>query len=458
MKKRAAIVSSYHEECGAAYYSSRLIKHLTAEGFDVEIKRLPVSLLRTLAPYRLRAMADVEIKRIANEIKSFDVVFLQFEPGLYGSMPKFSYSRVLRLLKAAKNVVVTIHGFDREMHGRSFTGVMRQALRGNLISAYAEAMEGGVNPIIDSFWEYVRRSPHVKVMTFNRGDQILLQRYFDLKRIDNFPITYFAQDEVEQIRATTDRERFLRHYGLDPSKKYFAVYGFLSWYKGHLAAMKALEYLPEDWHLAIVGGEHPQALEADRDIGGYVRQILAFQIEKGRVPVEAGTSFLTNEKSSLTNAPQILAPVDYLNRQEIKGDFFKFSEFKHFFPSADIRNRIHYLGQVSDEDMPRFYAALDYPVHPYIKTKSGQSGSGPATFALEFRTRALFSNAPVFREMNLYFENAMHFFNVGNFIELAESLQRFDNFEGGLATSLDQALDKYNPKTMVAKYRDLIDA
>src|SRR5205823_2099584 len=113
---------------------------------------------------------------------------------------------------------------------------------------------------------------------FNRGDQTLLQRYFDLPQVTSYPICYFDQDEVNQVRASLDRETFLAQYGLDPKRKYFAVCGFFAPYKGHLTAMRALEFLPDDWSLVIVGGEHPQALEAGRDIGHYVRQLLSFPL------------------------------------------------------------------------------------------------------------------------------------------------------------------------------------
>ena len=43
-------------------------------------------------------------------------------------------------------------------------------------------------------------SSHVRVLTFCRADQILLQRYFDVSRISNYPISYFDQEEVARIR------------------------------------------------------------------------------------------------------------------------------------------------------------------------------------------------------------------------------------------------------------------
>jgi glycosyltransferase involved in cell wall biosynthesis len=472
MPGRVAIVSSYNEECGAAYYSSRLLKHLTAAGYTVEIKRLPLSLLRVHSPALVRRKGDREIQRIAHELKEFETVYLQFEPGLYGSRERIAYRRVLHLLKASRQVVITVHGFDRRIASRfSPAATLHNLTRGRLFAATRGVLEGGVDPAIETFWNYVRKSSHVKVMTFNRGDQILLQRFFDLTRIANYPICYFDQEEVAEIRHSIDRERFLTEYGLDPTRKYFAVCGFFAPYKGHLTAMKALEFLPEDWHLVIVGGEHPHGLEADKDIGRYVRQLMTFPLA-----VDKQISFDSNleidrgigDLKRLTNmnplsaakslATDTIVRSDHLYRRELRDRLFKFSEFKYFFPSSEIKHRIHYLGQATDEDMPRFYSALDYMVHPYMKTKSGQSGSGPATLAIEFGARALYSNAPVFREMHQYFEGGMQFFNIGNFMELADQLRRFGSFEGRLAAKRATAYDAYNPKGMIEAYRALADA
>ena len=60
--------------------------------------------------------------------------------------------------------------------------------------------------------------------------------------------------------------------------------------------------------------------------------------------------------------------------------------------------------------------------------------------------------------MGQYFEGAMQYFNIGNFMELADQLQRFDSFEPSLAAKRETALAIYNPKHMVEAYRQLIEA
>lgn len=453
--RRLAIVSSYQEECGAAFYSSRLLKHLSNSGFQVDVKRLPVTLLRISGSGAMRRKGDREIARIAGEICDYDAVLLQFEPGLYGSQARQSYGRVQRLLKASKRAIVTVHGFHRGIFRPSYFDAVINALTGQWRAAAIEMnlRSQAIMKYATRFWSYVARARHVHVLTFCRADQILLQRLFDLPRISNYPITYFDQGEVAKIKASANRGTVLQQFGLDPDHRYIGVFGFLSSYKGHLTAIKALEFLPDDWRLAIIGGEHPHAVEADRDIGAYLGQILAFSLlpEQQFNGHHSTTARLNNEFGEISSS------ID-LDRMQIKQDLFPKSEFKYFLPNDRILNRIQFVGQVSDDEMTRLYTAIDYAVHPYIKTKSGQSASGPATMAIEFGTRALFSNAPVFREMNQYFPDSMAFFNIGNFVELAEALQRFHLVEEHLTTSRERALKCYNPAGMVETYRNLLES
>lgn len=450
--KRVAIVSSYNEECGAAFYSSRLKKHLDLAGYHVDVIRLPVSLLRVTNPKFVRLKGDREIARICNEIRDYDCVLLQFEPGLYGTNAKSSYGRVEQLLRASKRAIVTVHGFERGLRKGGFFDLAGDLASGD-VGKFIDEIGYKIEKIeINRFWDYVRKASHVQVMTFCRGDAVVLKRFYDVERVSDFPITYFDQEEVASIRKKVDRDAFLSRFGLDPKKKYFSVLGFLSAYKGHLTAMKALEYLPDDWHLAIVGGEHPQGIAENKDIGAYIRQMLAYYLypeheKHGNTSIEMKSIGFAQKSFQATQQ----------DRQELKEVILKKSEFKYFVMNKDVSKRIHFLGQVTDEQMPEFYTALDYVTHPYMRTREGQSGSGPATMAIEFGSKSLFTNAPVFREMNQYFDGAMQMFNIGNFVELAEAMQRYDNFEPQLRASRETALKTYNPVGMIEAYRTLMD-
>ena len=118
----------------------------------------------------------------------------------------------------------------------------------------------------------------------------------------------------------------------------------------------------------------------------------------------------------------------------------------------NVVERVHFIGQITDEEMPKLYTTIDYVVLPYLQTTYGQSASGPATFALEFNCKAIFSHIPVFHSLEHYFKKAMFFSSVGNYQELAENILRYDNFTNDLSTRRKQALSHYNPEKMIRKY------
>lgn len=441
---KLAIVSSYNEECGAAYYSSRLKSHFEkSTGWPVDVLRLQVGLLRGRGKL-VERKGNAHIEEIRKQLSAYDGVMLQFEPGLYGSEARTSYRRVMRLIRSHPNVVLTVHGFDRVL-GKDITSfsMLRNFLRGRFGAAVREIVDTLNTSRAVLFWHRVRKLKSVKVLTFCKADRIILERYYDLRRVEDFPIAYFDQVEVSDVASSEPRDRTLERYNLDPGRTYVSIFGFFGHYKGHLTAIKALEYLPEDYHLLIVGGEHPHGIEAESHIGNYVQQLLTFSLYT-REDMEIGGHAEGSEPNLNIN---LSASLD-----SRKDDIFGLSPYKHFLTDKSLLDRIHFLGQVEDDEMPALYVASDYVVHPYIKTKSGQSGSGPATFAIEFGCKSLFSNAPVFREMEKYFSGAMCFFNIGNFVELAQQIERYDGVSSEISKARATAIETFNPQEMISSY------
>jgi glycosyltransferase involved in cell wall biosynthesis len=448
---RLAIVSSFDDECGPAFYTARLKHHLEAAGHDVDVLRLPVTLLRHAGPGALVRFADREIDRIAHAASSYDGVLLQFEPGLFGAHGWLRYKRAMRIIRAAKKVVLTVHGFDRITPRPDLIGVVRQLAEGTFsLPRYAAAHYHAMTGFRTRwFWRTLGRMRNVSILTFCIADRFMFERLYGIDQVHDFPLVYYSREEVSHLRATHTRHEVLTRYGLDPAKRYIAVAGFFGRYKGFLTAIKALEFLPDDYQLAIVGGEHPQAIAADADIGGYLREILGFALHErirpgdGDAPHGAST---TTASASVSRA------------EALEAELFRRTELRFFLPRKPLAHRVHFLGQVSDEEMPPLYLSLDVFVHPYIKTQAGQSASGPATLALEFGTTALFSNVSVFREMHRYFRGGMRFFNIGNFMELAQAIERYDRRAGPLRDRLDAAQQQFQPRDLVAKYEALLTA
>lgn len=65
-------------------------------------------------------------------------------------------------------------------------------------------------------------------------------------------------EELPQV-ATGDRQAAKKALGLPSDCRLVSIFGFVSHYKGHDVALDALKLLPAHYHLAVVGGSHPQA-------------------------------------------------------------------------------------------------------------------------------------------------------------------------------------------------------
>ena len=432
---KLAIISSYDEECGAAFYSARLKKHLETLGnHQVDVLRLNIGLLRATDSLSVKK-AKVHINDLINRMKEFDGVCMQFEPGLYGGAVHLAYPRILKLFDAHPNIVATIHGFHRPSPQGGLWGTLRSIYkkqRGRGFLSNVWEMYSSVKS--RKFWRQVKQRSNVKVLTFNASDEAYFRQNFELTHISNFPITYYSKEEVSTYKQKTNRDDYLRKHNLDPSKKYIGIFGFISPYKGHLVAFKMLEQLPKDYELLIIGGEHPHGLEPEVFVSNNIKHLIAY---------------LNNDK---INNSQPAIWKEFLN-----GVQFGQKEFLNLGTAdAKLKERIHFLGQVSDDEMPSFYSVIDYAILPYMKTFTGQSGSGPAVFALEFNCKTIFSNAPVFKILERYFPGAMMFTGIGNYYELASAIQKYDNFEDELSDNLKKALEKYNPATMVEKYNEML--
>jgi hypothetical protein len=89
-------------------------------------------------------------------------------------------------------------------------------------------------------------------------------------------------------------------------------------------------------------------------------------------------------------------------------------------------------------------AICDAVVFPYLEV--GQSASGPISQALELGCRIIASRTHTFLEFGKYHENAVEFFDIGNYLELAERIVAPPQF------SPRRGLPEFNAETNKATY------
>ncbi len=389
---RLAIVSTYDEMCGIAGYTRALEQQLRPHA-DVTVFDLDQYWLRS--PHaRVQRLADRHIKEIAGRLRDFDSVNIQLEYGTLGRTPGQIMRRLRRLVTAAPAVSVTFHtilGHDRldwPAIGRSLMkGRIGRALEIALVFRRNKGLAARTYGLLRS----CQRIKPVHVIVHNRRDARLLHDVYAMRNVDHHPLSFVAADQAERIRSVATRGDFPVLNALPADAKLIGSFGFLSPYKGFETALRALQYLPDDHHLLIFGGIHPQTIKREQALDPYI-QTLFDESHIGRTVFD-------------TIAGNASVHLDAASKELFA---------RH---PRDMHHRVHFMGVHDDENFMRAMALCDVVVLPYLEV--GQSSSGPIAMALNMGCRVLASRTLAFLQFARYHPGQIDFFDIGNYAELA---------------------------------------
>jgi len=316
-------VSTWKIPCGIATYCDNLVKALDAEGTRNTVA--PVH------PAEWKYCLPVDIARwqqsIVQQARDVDLVHIQHEHGLfgYGVGSKFAVKRFGGLLTAlqeiAKPVVTTFHT-DICTHSRrglrgKWDRFRRKYLWSRHVTHHFGSESGRARAIVHS--SATRRS--------------FVRHGFPVNSIQVIPHACLAPRNY-----TLSNEEAKAALGLPANSKLLSLFGFISQYKGHDLAMAALERLPENFHLAMVGGMHPEAKDDFLD--------------------------------------KLLASIP-----------------------ASMAHRIHVTGWVDRDTADTFFAATDVCLAPY-RGKTLLSGSGAITWGLSSGRPVIASKIEAFQNVD----------------------------------------------------------
>src|SRR5262249_46838644 len=156
-------------------------------------------------------------------------------------------------------------------------------------------------------------------------------------------------------------------------------------------------HLPENHHLLIFGGVHPQEIAPRQARHPYISTLLS------------GAYVDTTLYDRLdANGPQLVVNAE-AGVRELLGTH-----------PRDLSARIHFMGALNEADFLGGMAICDAVVFPYLEV--GQSSSGPISQALELGCRIIASRTHAFLEFAEYHKDSVEFFDIGNHLELAERL------------------------------------
>jgi len=396
-RERLAIVSTRNKLCGIASYTHALEHHL-GDLFEITVFDLDQYLLR--APHtRVRRLGDRHIKEICVQIKEFDAVSLQLEFGTLGRDARDIARRLRWLVQAAPRLSVTFHTLIRPPAFPS--GNFAKALAKRKINAAIDICraffhDNRLSLSVPRMMRQAQRRKPVSVIVHNRRDLFDARHLHRFDRVFDHPLSFLSQSEADEVLAHTTRRQFAQLDDLPHDSKLIGVFGFLSDYKGFETVIRALHHLPDEYHLLIFGGVHPNQIERHVAIHPYVASLLS----DARVDVTL--------YDHMHGAPTIGLNLDIERHLH---DLFG----RH---PRDLSNRIHFMGALDDKDFLAGMAICDVVVLPYLEV--GQSASGPISQAVELGCRVIASRTHTFLEFARYHPDTVEFFDIGNHLELAE--------------------------------------
>ncbi len=402
-RERLAIVSTADRLCGIAAYTAALREQLSHD-FDVTVLDLDQYLLRGQHA-SLRPLADRHIKELCCELARFDAVNLQLEYGTLGRSARDIYRRFCWLVAAAPRLCITFHTlvppprFPAAELVRAMAAFdLRRAVR-----VRAEFRRNNVLSVMIA--AQLRRSQRTKQVTaiaHTRRNRRELNYVYGLEHVFDHPLAFLPPTRANAIRNGARRRNFPLLERLPDHATLIGVFGFINSYKGVGTAILALRHLPDDHHLLIFGGIHPNEIVPRQPIHPHLSSLY----EEAYVDA-------TPYDRIIGQAPQPPVKLMVNGDQGLAGLLAAHPR--------DLSSRIHFMGAADDHDFLHGMATCDVVVFPYIEV--GQSASGPISQALELGCRIIASRTHTFLSFAEYHRDAIEFFDIGNYLELAARIR-----------------------------------
>lgn len=395
--KTLAIVSSYSESCGNASFTKVLHDTIIASSdFEVEVIELNLQLLQSI-DRRVRKLAKIHVAEICHRLKAMDAVNIQVEAGLYGTLPSDVVRRVKEIMSANKNTTLTLHSPRLiASSSASMRAGIKNILKFNLKTGIKEIINSSMADINirinKKIIHYaVKHNRRLIVHTSRAREQIY--QMFKYENIDVHPLKIVPEniqvDPLVKVKIKTD-------LGLSDNDLLIGMFGYISAYKGHLDALRAMKYLPKECKLLIFGRQHPQTLKSGGTIDHYL--------------------------SSLINTIE---------------------------SNEQLHDRVFFMGELTDQEFLNMASSMDIAWLPYYE--NGQDGSGIASICMDVCKRVLCSTSFAFDELFklVPYENQKRF-DIGNAFEMATKTMVMLKTEA-LSTPRE-ILEKYSLRTQVAAY------
>jgi len=351
-KERLAVVASGGKLCGIAAYATALARQLE-DAFDVSLFPLDQYLMRS-SHRRIRPLADRAIKDVCDALSGFDAVNLQLEYGTLGGQGIDIHRRFCWLADAAPRLSVTFHTLLRPPRFDGL-GFAKRLATLKIPAAHRTATEFSRNRRlcfgIAHHLHRLARHKQVSAIVHNRRDFYDAKYLYGFDDIFDHPLSFLGPGEIETVRTSATRERFPMLRRLPAEAVLVGVFGFLNEYKGFGTAIRALHHLPENCHLLIFGGTHPNEIATRQTVHPYIASLFEEAFADTSLYDQLG-------RSSEQNAPGLV-----LNTDRCLGELLGAHP-------RDLSSRIHFMGALADADFSPAWPCATLSCSPTSKSAS----------------------------------------------------------------------------------------
>lgn len=401
-KPKLAIVSTYDELCGIAGYSRALAGYL-AEDFEIEVFDLDQFLMRSASRTTVQR-ADAQVRDICDRLGEFDAVNIQLEYGTLGYAERDILRRFKMLVEAAPHLSVTFHTI---LPSEPFPGerIRRHLTRAKVWKAYATLRDHrqakSFRSAIYATLREAQKSKPVHVIVHTARDARAMTHFNGFEHVHHHPLAFLTEAEVDRLQNAGARANYPSLVRLPDGAKIIGLFGFVSEYKGIHTALKAMNLLPDSYHLAIFGGLHPGEIRPPErgepaQVHPYVERLLGESHVDETLADALGTARLSIDLAQGGGRGRIASP-------------------------RDLRDRVHFMGVQSDDALAAAMGAVDVVALPYFEV--GQASSGPMSIAAEMGAPIVASRTQAFMQFDKYNPGRASFFDVGNHLELAQRIR-----------------------------------
>lgn len=352
-------VSTWKVPCGIAGYTEKLTANMLDYGIQCDV--IPIE--RDLLKYMAKSEINQYFKSIVARLSTYDIIHIQHEFGFFAGAYDLDTSISIfsdflsKLLKLQKLVFVTFHSepsFFEESSQGSVVRIAKKKLsesKWKLLVSRLFNSKSNLNAIV-----HTKNSRRIFIDSGFKPNKIHILK----QGISSIPILDVSQDQKTNIK---------KELGFPANAIILSMFGFISHYKGYITALRALQNLPKEYQLIIIGMPHPYG--NDKTLDNIIKII----------------------NSSQSNPMR----------------------------SDNLDERVKLTGYLELEELNKYYGVTDFCLAPY-EPETQLSSSAAITWALASGKPVVASRIRAFTEINEE-ASCFHLFTPGSARELAYQIQ-----------------------------------